>query len=72
LIAASSGQHRAITSHDRLSDDCHTYDHPTDTDDQLAINCPTDDRLTDDRLAVNRLTNYPLIEPTMAPIEPTL
>ena len=29
-IAASPGQHRTITSHDRLSDDCHTYDRPTD------------------------------------------
>ena len=36
LIAASSGQHRTITSHDRLSDDRHAIDRPTD--DRLAEN----------------------------------
>jgi hypothetical protein len=31
-IAASSGQHRAVTSNDRLSDDCLTNNCPTDID----------------------------------------
>ena len=69
-IAALSGQHRAITSHNCLSNDCHTYNQPTD--DRFTVDCPTDDCLTDDQLAVNRPTNYPLIEPIMAPIESTL
>ncbi len=53
-------RYRAITSHDRLSDDRHATDRPTD------------DRLAENRLTVDRPTELPLIEPTMAPIEPTL
>ena len=41
-------------------------------DDRHAIDRPTDDRLAKNRLTVDRSTKYPLIEPTMAPIEPTL
>ena len=44
LIEALSGKHCPITSDDRLSNDCHTDDHPTDN--QLAVNHPTNDRLT--------------------------
>ncbi len=38
LIEASLGKHCPITSDDRLSNDCHTDDHPTD--DQLAVDRP--------------------------------
>jgi hypothetical protein len=70
-IATLSGQHRASTStsHDRLADDCHTFD------------CPTDDRLAVDppMIASPRINSQSIAPPTilssspqMAPIKPTL
>ncbi len=45
LIAASLGQHRAITSDDRLSNDCPTDDRPSDN--RLSVFRATDGCLSD-------------------------